>query len=152
MANTPDLILFDTNILVYAANKVSPFHEGAKALREKAEEGELRVCVSLQNLWEFYAVITDPRMVEKPLSPQVAREQVEKYLEAEFIVKLSPTERTLRLALELGFRYNIRGQRFFDLLLVGAMLDHGVSTIYTANIDDFEAIKEVRAVNPFLPE
>ena len=115
-------ILFDTNILVYAANRASPFHRKAKALREKAEKGELRICVSIQNLCEFYAVITDKKMVEKPLSPLLAKEEVKKYLDADFIKKIYPTEETLKIAIKLGHKYNIFAQRFFDILLVAAML------------------------------
>jgi len=124
-------ILFDTNILVYVANRASPFHRKAKALREKAEKEELRVCVSIQNLCEFYAMVTDPERVERPLLPQVAREEVEKYLEAGFRVKVYPTEEALKTALELGAKYNIQGQRFFDILLAGTMLTQEITAIYT---------------------
>jgi len=124
-------ILFDTNILVYAANRASPFHRKAKALREKAEKGELRICVSIQNLCEFYAMVTDPERVERPLLPQVAREEVEKYLEAGFMVKVYPMEEALKTALELGAKYNIQGQRFFDILLTGTMLTQEITAIYT---------------------
>ncbi len=142
-------VLFDTNILVYAANKASPFHSKAKALREKAEKGILKTYISIQNLAEFYAVITDRKRVEKPLSPQVAKEEVKKYLEADFIRKIYPTEEVLKIAIELGHKYNICAQRFFDILLVATMLSKGISTIYTINVNDFKNIKEIKAVNPF---
>ncbi|HIC90928.1 MAG TPA: PIN domain-containing protein [Syntrophaceae bacterium] len=143
------LVLLDTNILIYAANRASPFNNKAKALREKAEKGELKVCVSVQNLCEFYAVITDPKRLERPLLPQVAREEVKKYLEAGFISKVYLTEEALKTALELGHKYNIQGQRFFDILLVGTMLNQGIPTIYTVNVNDFKDIKEIKVVNPF---
>jgi predicted nucleic acid-binding protein len=150
MVVTGDLALLDTNILVYAANRISPFYHKAKALREKAGKGELKVCVSFQNLWEFYAIITDSKRVENALPPQIAREEVEKYLEAEFITKLPITEGALKMALKLGDKYKVQGQRFFDLLLVGTMLHHEVSIIYTANSSDFEEIEEIKVVDPIL--
>ena len=142
-------VLIDTNILVYAANTASSLHERAKHLREKAKSGELMAYVSLQNLYEFYAIITDFRRVENPLSPEVAQEEVIKYLEAEFIGKIQMTEATLRRALKLSAKYKIMGQNFYDLLLVSTMIEQNVKTIYTVNVQDFQFIKEITTINPF---
>ena len=38
---TSETCLLDTNILVYAADDTSPFHQDAKALREKGMKGEM---------------------------------------------------------------------------------------------------------------
>lgn len=71
--------LIDTNILVYANNIDSPFHRKCKTVVEKAVSDEIQAVISIQNLIELYAVITDKRRVERPLTPIKAKELVEFY-------------------------------------------------------------------------
>ena len=56
--STSTISLIDTNILVYANNEDSPFHLKSKEILEKALNGELSTAFSIQNLLEFYAIIT----------------------------------------------------------------------------------------------
>jgi hypothetical protein len=65
----------DTNLLVYAHNKDSKFHEKAKGFLEKVmnernEEGKLSICIPAQVLMEFVNVIT--------------RQNIEKSIKIEF--------------------------------------------------------------------
>ncbi|MEW6002947.1 MAG: PIN domain-containing protein [Nitrospirota bacterium] len=71
--------LIDTNILVYANNVDSPFHSKCKGLVEEAVNGSIQAAISIQNLIELYAVITDKRRVEHPLPPIKAKELIEFY-------------------------------------------------------------------------
>jgi predicted nucleic acid-binding protein len=93
---TSELALLDTNILVYAADETSAFHVPAKQLRDQGVQGDISVAVSPQILFEFFAVITNPRRVTQPRSPQEAREEMEKYLPATTIRKIYPGEDTMR--------------------------------------------------------
>lgn len=142
-------ILLDTNILVYASNADAPHHAQAVALRERARRGEFRACISLQNLSEFYAVITDPRRVTNPDSPEIATAKVREYLEARFIRKLWITPPVLRRMIALAEKYGVTRQNVFDTLLVATMIENEVYKIYTANDDDFNTYEEIVAVSPF---
>jgi predicted nucleic acid-binding protein len=145
--NAPTFL--DTNLIVYAINKDSPYYARATALMEAVGEGELEICLSLQVLGELYATATNPKKVEKALTPEEAVMVIEGLLRADTILKLYPKQETLRLTLDLVKRYQLKSLDFFDAQIVATMLDNGVTTIYTANEDDFAIFEEITAVNPF---
>ena len=142
-------MLLDTNILVYARNSGSPFFKKAKEVVDKAIKGELEACISLQNLIEFYAVVTNPKRVQNPLTPQEAKKDVEEYLSYSNIKKLSVKESTVRLAMELAEKYSISKQHIYDTQLVATMMENGVKKIFTVNTNDFSVFSEIEAKNPF---
>jgi len=142
-------IFLDSNILVYAVNEKSPYYAGARAILDVINKGELRVCLSPQVLGEFYAVITNPRKLERALSPQEAAGVVERFLSSNAVLKLYPQKSTLGLTLKLVKHYQIKALDFFDAQIVATMLDNGVTTIYTVNEQDLAKFEEIKAVNPF---
>ena len=142
-------VFLDSNILVYAINEKGPYYIGARAILDMINKGELRVCLSPQVLSEFYAVITNPRKLERALSPQEAADVVERFLSAGAVLKLYPKKSTLKLTLKLVKHYQIKALDFFDAQIVATMLDNGVTTIYTVNERDFAIFEEIKAVNPF---
>ena len=142
-------VFLDSNILVYAVNEKSPYYAGARAIFDVINKGELRVCLSPQVLGEFYAVITNPRKLERALSPQEAAGVVERFLSSNAVLKLYPQKSTLGLTLKLVKHYQIKALDFFDAQIVATMLDNGVTTIYTVNEQDLAKFEEIKAVNPF---
>jgi len=76
--------LIDTNILVYANNKDSEFNDTCKSIVEKTIKHEIEAVIAVQNLVELYAIITDKRRVEHPLSPIKAKELLEFYKKSIF--------------------------------------------------------------------
>ena len=146
---TSELALLDTNILVYAADEMSEFHVPAKQLRDQGVQGDLSVAVSPQILFEFFAVITNPRRVTQPRSPREAREEMEKYLHAAAIRKISPgediTDRVLAL---LQQHPQITRQDIFDCVLVATMQTHGMRRIYTYNRQHFTPFADIEVLTP----
>jgi predicted nucleic acid-binding protein len=63
---TSETSLLDTNVLIYAADDMSPFHPAARAIREKGLRGEISICVCPQVLIEFFAIVTDSKRVSNP--------------------------------------------------------------------------------------
>lgn len=84
MNEAAGLALLDTNVLVYADQLKSQYHQAAKALRDQVQRGEITACISPQVLSEFYTFMTrkDRRGLESPLSPIAAAEEVKKYLDS----------------------------------------------------------------------
>lgn len=72
MTISPELAMLDTNILVYAYYEDAPQYPAAFPLLDRAQEPGALVCVSPQVLAEFYAVITNPRRVSAPFTPDEA--------------------------------------------------------------------------------
>ena len=140
--------LLDTNILVYASDKDSPFHQKAKEIRDKANKGEIKACITPQILSEFYSAVTNPKN-KNSISPAQAKKEIENYLEATAILKIFIKETTTRRMIELASEYGIRSQNIYDLQLVATMLDNGDRKIYTANDKDFKVFKEIEVINPF---
>lgn len=144
------MILLDTNILVYAANTICEFHEIASKIRDDVIIGKIKGCISLQNLSEFYSVITSQKRVQKPLSSKEAVEEVKKYAQAEKLLKIHFNNCTVDIFCDLAAKYKIKAQDIYDLRIVATMLDNGVNEILTANDRDFNQYSEVNVINPFL--
>lgn len=141
-------LLLDTNVLVYATNEDSPFHARARELVQQALAGDLDASLTPQILAEYYAVITDSRRVDQPLTPEEARGQIEALLDG--AIRLLPLqEDSSRRTAELCERYEIRAQEIYDVQVVAAMLEGGIPLILTANEQDFRRYREIEVRNPF---
>jgi predicted nucleic acid-binding protein len=46
--------------------------------------------------------------------------------------------------------YSIRRQQYFDMQLVGTMIEGGIGILLTENVEDFKPIEGIRAINPFV--
>jgi len=145
---TSEISLIDTNVLVYASDQTSPFHQEAVRLREKGLKGEISLCVSPQILTEFFAIITDPKRVNNPRTCQEALIEIEKYLYSKNILKIYPGPDIIEKILDLLRRYEITRQEVFDLQLVATMLSNNITQIYTYNKSDFSKFKEIKVLSP----
>ena len=148
MIGSDDVVLFDTNILVYARDLESPNFQKAKELQHAVNEGVLNAVITPQNLLEFYSVITNQAKSKKADSPKEAIVEIKKYLISPFEV-IVPLGNELEIVLRLIKDRNFRGRKIFDVYLVATMLSNGIKTIYTANERDFEMFGEIKVVNPF---
>ncbi len=142
------MVLLDTNILVHAADSDSPLFAKAKDIRDKAINGEIEACISLQNLAEFYSVVTNSNQVEKPLTSSQAKEEVLKYILNPRLKKVEIKQSTISIAMQLAETHGITKQKFYYTQLVATMIENGVSKILTRNTDDFSVFAEIESENP----
>jgi predicted nucleic acid-binding protein len=70
MSTSNDHALVDTNVLVYAADTSSSFHEPSRQLRYRGFRGEIPLVVTPQVLMEFFAVIRAPDAWPHPAHPK----------------------------------------------------------------------------------
>ena len=70
------MIAVDTNVLVHAHRKDSPFHERAFAVLRDLAEGMAPWAIPWSCLHEFYAKVTHPRVFDPPSTVDKAIEQV----------------------------------------------------------------------------
>lgn len=136
-------ILIDTNILVYAHNLDSPYHLKAISLIRAAVEGVLEGVLAQQNLLEFYAIITDPKRVSKPLSSKEASSLVKDYLNSPFKI-IFPDQESLNLAFSLD--KDSKGGKIFDTFLVATMLSNNIKSIVTLNTKDFISFSDIKII------
>jgi uncharacterized protein len=137
MESTLNPALLDTNILVYANNVDAPLHKPCRKLVEDAMSGRFHAFVAHQNLLELYAVVTDKRRVENPLSPHIANDLIAFYMSSPNITILFPSIATFTYLGKLITSDAPVSHGIFDIMLVALMKEYGISVIHTANIRHF---------------
>ena len=142
MTTAPERSFVDANILVYAASPAMPQHQASRALLESAKP----LCASPQVFAEFYSVVTSPRRVTAPLSPEEAGDFIAAVLPR--MEMLAVDEPAVRRWVELAMKHHVSGADVFDLQLIATMLENGVRRIYTYNADDFTSFSELTVETP----
>jgi predicted nucleic acid-binding protein len=140
--------LIDTNILVYAYNEDSEFHEEALRILENALNKNINAAIADKNLFEFFAIITDKRRIENPISTDEAIDIINFLVDSNITIIYSSPFGFLK-TLELAGKYKIKRQEIFDTNLVALMIQNKIDTIITANEKHFKNIKEINVLNPF---
>ena len=138
------MILVDTNVLIYAVNVDSPYHMASKGVLDAAIKGKIRGVLVPQVLLEFYAVVTDPCRVERPLSPETAWEQVAAFQQIFLLIDAGP--KSLDFLKELAPL--AKGADIFDAYIVAQMMAGGISLICTYNKKNFLKFPGVLAQTP----
>lgn len=103
-----------------------------------------------QILYEFFAVVTNPKRVERPLQPDEALDICLDFWECREIEKVKPTSKAPMEVFRLAAKLRLSGGKIFDCLLAVTAKENGVDTIYTENVDHFKAYGFLKAVNPLV--
>jgi len=143
------LIAVDTNILVYAHRRDSPFHTSAKLCIEKLANGLAGWAIPWPCLHEFLAIVTHPRIYVPPTPLDLALDRIEAWLESPSVVLLSEKEThwpTLRTLLIVG---RIAGGQVHDARIAALCRQHGVRELWSAD-RDFSRFGGIAVVNPLI--
>ncbi len=125
----------DTNLLLYASDRSSPFHDRAAAfLRATLAGGEL-FCLGWPSVMAHLRIATHPRVFRAPLSPEEARRNVSTLLRNRFCRVLSEGEGFWEAYDTITSRLPVRGNLVPDAHLAALLLSHGIRTIYTSDTD-----------------
>ncbi len=130
-------ILVDTNVLIYAVDADSKFHNDAL---EFLSDPELKLFTTSKNISEFLVVLT--RNEEISLSSNECLEILDSLLTD--IVILYPSPMTSKVFYELIRKYNPRGLWIHDLEIASIAIAYGISTIATNNVADFGRMAELK--------
>lgn len=144
------MTLIDTNILVYAHNADSPQSQRASELIKSALNQEFESCIAHQNLLEFFSVITSPKRVSNPLTPQEALLWIETYFNSISIRKIFPSQDTMLNTINEGKKLKLSKMEIFDCYLAMTMQENNVSTIYTDNTLHFKKYQDIKVINPLI--
>jgi len=143
-----DLGVLDTNVLVYALDSESAHHAEAAGLLRRALGEDAGLCVTPQNLAEFFAVVTNPRRVRRAVSSSEAVAIIGEFLALPGLSLIPVSPDVVSRWVELVGRYPVTGSSIYDLQLVATMVGNGIRRIYTYNRADFEAIEELEVLSP----
>lgn len=141
-------VLFDTNVLLRAAQPAHPMCVSAVsaglAIRNRGDEP----CVVPQVLYEFWVVCTRP-LSENGLQFNVAQvsAEVERF-RPPFFLLLHDKAAVLREWHRLVVKHEVKGKAAHDARLAAAMHVHGVEGILTFNADDFARYPGITVLNP----
>ncbi len=137
--------LIDTNILVYAYDTAEPQKRlVCRKLVQKCWEKEVLSAVLIQNLAEFYSVVT--KKIERPISKGEAEEIIYEIAKSGIWKILEIKITTLATAINFSKLY---GLGIYDSLIAAAMTENAIPTIYTENEKDFKRIPGLEVINPF---
>ncbi len=142
-------ILLDTNILVHAYNKSSPNQKQASTIIKSAIQGKIEAYLTSQVLYELFAVVTNPKRVEKPLSTKEATDLCLDLWECNEIEKINQSEFAPLEVFKLAQSLKLCRAEVFDCSLAVTAKENDIDTIYTENVNDFKHYLFVKTVNPF---
>jgi uncharacterized protein len=140
--------LIDANVLVYATYPECEFYVRARALLDRAQSGEVALCVTSQVLAEFYAVVTDARRVTKPRQPLEVLKTIEDVMHMPGMSLLPTPIDVVDRWIVLARKYPVTRGAIFDVQLAATMLANGVVKIYTFNRGHFERYHELEVLTP----
>ena len=124
--------MFDTNVLIYAADEASEFHHPCRQRLEEARRDSVPAFLTWNICYEFLRVTTHHRVLRSPLGSRKAWGFIERLLESPGFFLLVATERHQAvLAQTLAELPDVSGNLIFDLHTAVLMREHGVSRICT---------------------
>src|SRR5450759_2386491 len=140
-------ILLDTNVLVRAVQRSHPACRMAVHAVKTLHGQQHVLCVTPQNVAEFWNVCTRPAVVNGLGLSVTATDRYASRLERMFLV-LPDSMETFREWRRLVVQHNVIGAKVHDTRLVATMKVHGLDRILTFNMQDFVVTKGLR---PFIP-
>jgi uncharacterized protein len=141
------VIVFDTNVLVYAHRADSPFHERARAVLREHAEGPASWAIPWPCLHEFLAVTTSPRVFRDPTPPDLARRQVDAVLASPSLHVLAEGPGYWEVLRALLEESQVRGPKVHDARIAALALFHRAKILYSAD-RDFSRFPRLPVTNP----
>lgn len=140
------MILIDVNILVYASIDDLPQHRAARDWLDRQLTGAPRVGLPWPALLGFLRVVTNRRVLVRPLSTEDAWGQVMSWLGCDVVWIPQPTERHADILGQLLALPGIRAELVPDAHLAALAIEHGL--ILCSTDGDFARFPGLRCQNP----
>ena len=142
------MFVVDTNVLLYAVDLDSPYHDKCRALVEEWRELSSPWHLTWGVIYEFIRVSTHPNVFRKPFTLAQAWLFIEAVLASPSLRILTATEQHYRIASEVFTEIpDIMGNLVFDAHTAILMREHGIRTIYTRD-GDFNRFPFLHVVDP----
>lgn len=141
------MIAVDTNILVYAHRRESPFHTAAAACVRELAEGDASWAIPWPCVHEFLAIATNPKIFKRPTPIATALAQVDHWRESPSLRLIGEDEGYWAAFAELVRSGEIRGAKVHDARIAAVALAHGVRELLSAD-RDFSRMAPLSVRNP----
>lgn len=143
-----DRRLLDTNVLVYALDASSPHHAASRAILDLAQSPDAGLCVTPQTMAEFFSLVTNPRRVASPQTPEDALSAIESIVALPGLQLLQAPQDVVTRWIELCRIHPVKGAEIYDVQLIAVMLANGVQRICTFNKADFDPFSQITVEMP----
>lgn len=139
-------MLVDANILLYAVDETSPFHERARDWMEETLNGSRRVGLPWASLTAFLRIVTNPRALADPLAPAEAWALVDAWLDAPTVWVPTPDRGHREILGRLVGDLDLRANLIPDAVLAALCIEHGLEMVSADT--DFARFTELTWHNP----
>jgi len=140
------LILVDANLLLYAEDALSPYHDPARTWWDAQLSGSSPICLCWTVLGAFIRIGTNPRVFEHPLSLEQAISKVQTWIEQPCTRLIHTTERHWEIFQEILLHGKAVANLVTDAHLAALSIEHGCE-IFTTDAD-FARFPSVKWRNP----
>lgn len=132
------VLALDTDVLVGWLHRESEHHAASRRLIEaELADGETRLGLTAQVLFELIHVVTDPRRFETPLSVDEAVDLVRELWQSPDTDRIAAPPRVLPRTLELLQEHRLGRKRILDTALAATLETAGVRRLATWNPGDY---------------
>lgn len=143
------MIAVDTNILVYAHRRDSPWHDAAYERLAELAQGRSPWCIPWNCVHEFAGIVTHPRIYAPPSRLAEAIGQIDAWLESPSVTLLAETEGYWNMLKSMMEEGRVAGPLVHDARVATMCLLHGVRELWTAD-RDFGRFRGLTVRNPLV--
>ncbi len=142
------MLVFDTNVLIHAADERSTLGEACRSRLDAARRDSAPAFLTWSVCYEFLRVTTHPRVFRSPWKPLTAWSFLERLLAAPgFDILVATSRHFAVLTQTLAEVPGLRGNVLHDVHIAVLMREHGVSRICTCDAD-FRRFPFLTALDP----
>jgi toxin-antitoxin system PIN domain toxin len=138
----------DANLLLYASDQESPFHDRAGTLLDEIAIGPEIVYVFWPIAMAYLRIATHPAIFARPLSQADARANLDSLLALPHVQAVGEDDRFWDRFREVADDVRPTGNLVPDAHIVALMLSHGIRTIWTRD-RDYRSFSGIRVRDPF---
>lgn len=143
------MIAVDTNLLVYAHRKDCAWHERAGSVLRDLDAGKSRWAIPWPCVYEFYNIVTHPRIFPEPTPPSIAWEAVGGFLASSTMKLLAEETGHFENLMRLLGNADLRGPKIHDARIAVICHTHRVDELWSMD-RDFSRFPFLKVVNPLL--
>ena len=138
----------DVNVLVYASDASSPFHDPARSFLDRCVQGSELFYLGWPTVMGYLRIATHSAVFDRPLTPAQAMANIEALLSLPHTRVLAEDERFWSVYRSTTTTVATRGNLVPAAHLAALLRQHGVKTLYT-NDRDFRKFDFLDVRDPF---
>jgi uncharacterized protein len=144
-------VTLDANVLLYASDESSGFHDRARARLEALARGPEIVYLFWPVAMAYLRISTHPTVFDPPLAPDRALANVGRLLQLPHVQTAGEQSRFWSEFRDIALEADVRGNLVSDAHLVALMRENGVRSIWTHD-RDYRRFPGIEVLDPFSDE